>query len=227
MGRDTSSGHSPSGQLFENHSSARSMRLTLISAPHSSAASFLPSLSARELTVESGTRSISAYRRATLSSESMPDMAGISVSLPDKSTAFLPDAHRIVSGHSTGMDLAVILENIERQLRIKKMSSDKASRLAGKPDAIRNIKRKLKGEIQGDGITVKTLEALAGALGSTVDELTTPRERINISPVPGLRDSIIAKLEWLDRERDRALQELSALDQAENSAKKAAKRKIR
>lgn len=125
------------------------------------------------------------------------------------------------------MDLAVILENIERQLRIKKMSSDKASRLAGKPDAIRNIKRKLKGEIQGDGITVKTLEALAGALGSTVDELTTPRERINISPVPGLRDSIIAKLEWLDRERDRALQELSALDQAENSAKKAAKRKIR
>lgn len=202
------------------------MRLTLISAPHSSAASFLPSFKARELTVVRGTPSSSAYRRATFKSESIPDMLGISVSLPVKSTAILPDAQLYKAGHSTGMDLTVVLENIERLLKVRKLSAHKASDLAGKPDAIRNIKRKIEGGIQGNSLAIETLDALAKVLGTTSDELRAPPSRINVQSVTGVRETLLAKIAWLDRERDQALRELDALERAELQERKPKKRKI-
>ena len=125
------------------------------------------------------------------------------------------------------MDLAVILTNIERLLAAKKISGNKASALAGKPDVIRNIKRKLAGKIQGDGITVKTLDALARALGTTAAELQTPPRRITVKPIAGLKDSILAKIAWLDKEREQALRELEALEHAETHEKKRLVRKAR
>jgi transcriptional regulator with XRE-family HTH domain len=216
LGRGTSEGQSPpAGQCFENHSSARSSRRTLISAPPSSAANFLPSSSARDDTVESGTPSNSPYRRAIVSSWSISDMSEISVNLPVLSTAILPDARIRLCGHSTGMDLATIYDNIQRLLRAKKLSANKASLLAGKPDAIRNIQRKLSGEIKGHGVTVDVLAAIAKVLGTTVDELQTPRDRLNVRPVSGLKEMLLAKISWLDKEREQALMELEALEEAE------------
>lgn len=122
------------------------------------------------------------------------------------------------------MDLSLILANIERLLALKGLKADKASRLAGKPDAIRNIKRKLKGEIKGTGVTVETLNAIAAVLGTDYAGLSTPRDQIQVRPVTGLREEIVRKIDWLDREKERALEELEALDRAERPEKKPAKR---
>lgn len=125
------------------------------------------------------------------------------------------------------MDLAVIYENIERLLKAKKLSGNKVSNLAGKPDAIRNIKRKLAGEIQGQGVTVEVLSAIARVLDTTVDDLKRPHERITIQPQLGLKQQILDKLKWLDQERSRALQELEALEEAEIIAQKPLRKKYR
>jgi transcriptional regulator with XRE-family HTH domain len=125
------------------------------------------------------------------------------------------------------MNLTVIMENIDRLLRVKKMSANKASDLAGKPDAIRNIQRKLKGEIKGKDVNVETLEALARVLGTTSADLRTKSSTVIVKPVQGLRESIQAKIEWLDKEREQALRELEALDRAEFEEMKPAKRKHR
>lgn len=225
-GRGTSSGQSPSGQFSENQRSARSKRPTVKSDPVSSAPSFLPSLKARELTVDKGMRSISAYRRATVSSCSIPDITDISVNVPVLSTAILPDAQNSRSGQSTGMDLAVVLQNIERLLELKQRSADAVSRAAGVPDAIRNLKRTVRGKIKA-APTMRTIAALADELKVSVDDLIRPRERIEIQPVPGMRETILKKIEWLDREKQQALDELEALEHAEMNLRKVLRKKIR
>lgn len=70
------------------------------------------------------------------------------------------------AGYSTGMDLKGILERIERRLIAVDKKADKASNEAGKPDAIRNLRRAV--ESKKGGITVATLEALAPVLETTV-----------------------------------------------------------
>lgn len=61
------------------------------------------------------------------------------------------------------MDLPGILERIEARLKVKNLSADAASKLAGKPDAIRNIKRAIKtGKRQG--VSTATIRALAVTL---------------------------------------------------------------
>lgn len=221
-GRGTSAGHSPSGQLSENHLSAFSNLPTLISDPSTSAASFLPSLSARELTVDRGTSSIAAYARATVSSCSMADIIPISVNLPVLSTANLPDAQPVSSGHSTGMDLGIVLQNIDRLLETKGRNAHEVSRSAGVPDAIRNLRRAVKGEIKSTP-TLRVIAALAEELGTSLNDLMQPRKKPEIQSAPGVRQAILEKIDWLDQQKQQALQELATLEDAE----KPHKRKIR
>jgi phage repressor protein C with HTH and peptisase S24 domain len=89
-------------------------------------------------------------------------MYQISVELPEKSTGILPDARNLNAGHPTGMNLPKVLQRIEHQLKVLEMSADKASKKAGKPDAIRNIRRAVK--VGGRGVNVNTIEALAPVL---------------------------------------------------------------
>lgn len=152
VGRNTVSGQSPAGQLSENHCSARSKRRDWMSAPASMAPSFFPSSKARELTVVSETPASSAYARATVRSSSIPAILRLSVNLPDKSTAILPNAQAAGSGHSTGMDWKPLLALIDEHLDRKGWSDHRASLEAGHVDAIRNMRRKAKGEQKG-GVT--------------------------------------------------------------------------
>lgn len=83
------------------------------------------------------------------------------------------------------MDLSSILDRVEQRLITLKISADKASRLAGKTDAIRNMRRALE---SGDrhGVTTATLSALAPVLKTTVAWLMTGEgdpERLNASIV--------------------------------------------
>jgi transcriptional regulator with XRE-family HTH domain len=125
------------------------------------------------------------------------------------------------------MDLKLILDNIDRLLRVKKLSQDKASRDSGHPDAIRNIRRKLKGEIKGKGLSVEIVKDLARVLGVSAAELMEPAERIEVPVVPGLRGALQAQLDYLDRERARVMDQLVALDEAETAGQKRQKRRIR
>lgn len=173
-GRETSTGQSaPLGQLVENQTKARSRRLTLISAPPSSAVSFFPSFKARELTVVRGTPSSSAYRRATVSRESIPDMHGISVSLPVLSTVNVPNAQLGRPCHPTGMDLKLLLTNIDRHIRVQKTTDNAISKKAGRVDAIRNLRRYAAGDIKGTW-TLDVLDDVAKALGTSSWELLRP-----------------------------------------------------
>lgn len=104
--------------------------------------------------------------RATDKSCSMPVIPAISVILPLLSTAILPDAKIRWNGHLTGMDLKQILARIERRLVVVGMSANRASLLAGKPDAIRNIRRTVKNDSKG-GFNAATIAALAGPLQTT------------------------------------------------------------
>lgn len=142
-----------------------------MSAPPSKAVSFFPSLSARELTVVRGTPSASPYRLATFKSESIPDMHEISVSLPHVSTVDLPNALWPTSGHSTGMDLKVLLANIDRLKG--KMSDHALSKKAGRLDAVRNLRRYAAGELKGTW-TLDVLEDVASALDTSAWELLRP-----------------------------------------------------
>jgi len=125
------------------------------------------------------------------------------------------------------MELKVISDNIDRLLRLKRISADKASREAGHPDAIRNIRRKLSGDIKGQGVSVQVLHNLARALGVLPNELTEPAIKVAIPPVPGLRGQLLSQLSYLDRERERVIEQLDALGQAEITAQKRQKRKVR
>lgn len=78
----------------------------------------------------------------------------------------LPDGYRFSAGYITGMDLKGILRRVERRLRASGMSADAASKRAGKPDAIRNLKRAVRdgGDSGRRGISTATVQALARAL---------------------------------------------------------------
>lgn len=173
-GRGTSEGQSQSaGQRSENQRIASSSRPTVMPEPSSKVRNFLPSLKTREETVDSGISSFSAYRRATVSSCSMPDMSAISVRLPVLSTANLPDAHLTGSGHSTGMDLKVLLTNIDRHIRIQQTTDNAVSKKAGRNDAIRNLRRYASGDLKGSW-KLDVLEDIARALGTSSWELLRP-----------------------------------------------------
>lgn len=85
-----------------------------------------------------------------------------------------------VNGHFTGcteksvrssyrtMDLARILSRIQERLDVLKLSDSGASKLAGKPDAIRNMRRALTAKQPGrKGVNVTTINALAPVLEVT------------------------------------------------------------
>lgn len=196
-GRGTSAGQAASGQLSENHCIARSSRRTWMSAPPSIAPSFLPSSNARELTVDSPTPSISAYARATDSRCSMLLMPQLSVILPDKSTAILPGAEPVNSGHPTGMDLPAILQRIELRLKTLGLSPDAAARAAEVPDAIRNIRRAV--EKGKGGINARTLSRLAKALKTTPawllgEDTTGPIDGLNLADLRQERQRLLDRI---------------------------------
>ena len=75
------------------------------------------------------------------------------------------------------MELAEILGRIQSRLDTLGMSADRASKLAKKPDAIRNMKRALK-EGNRDGISTTTLGALAPVLGVSPEWLISGKPEI-------------------------------------------------
>lgn len=111
------------------------------------------------------------------------------------------------------MELAVVYANIIELLETKGLSADKVSRDAGVPDAIRNIKRRLDGGIKSRSLNIQTLDALAAQLGVTADYLKANHDQPQSTP-GSVREAILAKIAWLDRERAQAMAELSAIDQA-------------
>ena len=124
------------------------------------------------------------------------------------------------------MDLATILQNIERLLKAKGRSAHAVSVAAGVPDAIRNLQRAVEGKIKA-APTARTISALAAELGVTVDELMTARKKPDVQAMPGVREAILEKIKWLDRQKEQALAELAALDEVEMSFRKAPRRKMR
>lgn len=86
------------------------------------------------------------------------------------STVILPDAPLEEAGHSTGMELQDILSRIERRLKAVKLTPDAASRAAGKPDAIRNIKRAVRDGAR-TGVSTDTIRALAPVLKTSASWL--------------------------------------------------------
>lgn len=117
------------------------------------------------------------------------------------------------------MELGIILQNIERRLLVLKISADEAGRLAGRPDAIRNIRRKVRSKARGS-LRADTLAALAAALKTTPEDLMRPDTALLVQPVPGLREYLLEQRAMIDRQ-------LAALDAAEFTAQKTRKRKIR
>ena len=91
-----------------------------------------------------------------------------SVILPDLSSpkaAVLPDASHLFYGHPTGVKLKEILARVESRLVATGQTADGASRAAGKPDAIRNMKRAVKAGRRG--VNSGTIAALAPILKTT------------------------------------------------------------
>ena len=80
------------------------------------------------------------------------------------------------------MGLSDILARIEMRLAHLGLSSDKASKLAGKRDAIRNLKRAV--ESGRGGISTKTAEALASVLGVNPAWLLTGEGLEDASTIP-------------------------------------------
>ena len=124
------------------------------------------------------------------------------------------------------MDLGTVLHNIDLLLKADGRKADGVSRAAGVPDAIRNIRRVVKGEIKSTP-NLRTITALATELGVSVDYLTQPRRKPEIKPMPGLREAILQKIQWLDQQKKQALEELAALEEAESAPRKPLKRKMR
>jgi len=132
------------------------------------------------------------------------------------STVKLPSVLAIDFGQSTGMDLATILTNIERRLKVIGISSDEASKRAGRPDAIRNLKRKVQAGTLKGSLRADTLDALAGALQTTVADLTTPY-KVPQAAVAGLRELLLEQRALIDRQ-------IADLDAAEKAGKKKPKK---
>ena len=109
------------------------------------------------------------------------------------------------------MDHNTLLENIERLLKAQEVSADAISKAAKRPDAIRNLRRRVAGEFNGSW-TLDTLADIAKAL--------------KVSPWDLLRPSsaIVEDERLRDMVRDLVDQELSA---RENAPLPVRKRKIR
>lgn len=71
------------------------------------------------------------------------------------------------------MNLKVLLNNIDRLIRVQRTSDHAVSKAAGSPDAIRNLRRYASGELKGMW-TLDTLENVARALQTTSWELLRP-----------------------------------------------------
>lgn len=71
------------------------------------------------------------------------------------------------------MDHDVLLRNIEALLKAKKVSADAVSRQAKRPDAIRNLRRRVRGETDGSW-TLDTLTDIAEVFGVPAWELMRP-----------------------------------------------------
>jgi transcriptional regulator with XRE-family HTH domain len=194
-GRGTPSGQAaPAGQLSENHCIVLSSRRTWMSAPPVNAPSFLVSPSARQLTVDKSKRSLSAYARATISSCSIPVISGLSVDLPEMSTAILPDAPELAGGYFTAMDREQLLAWIEAGLKAKNLKADRAAKLAGHPDMIRNLRR---------GVSIPkigALRALARIIGDPPPGLFETQERHppTLEELRAERDEFRRKADELD-----------------------------
>lgn len=137
-GRGMSSGHEASGQWSENHCSVRSSLATVIPAPPSIAASRLLSPSARQLTTERSSPVDAPYVRASDSRSLVPIMPAISVSLPQKSTAILPDAQIIEFSKLTAMGKRELITAIDARIADMNTSRNAVSIDAGHRDCIRN-----------------------------------------------------------------------------------------
>ena len=72
------------------------------------------------------------------------------------------------------MQLSEVLERIEARLKILNMTENAASQAAGKPDAIRNLRRGVKSGAR-KGISTATLAALAPILKTSAEWLLTGR----------------------------------------------------
>ncbi len=73
---------------------------------------------------------------------------------------------------TTDMQLSEVLERIEARLKILNMTENAASQAAGKPDAIRNLRRGVKSGAR-KGISTATLAALAPILKTSAEWLLT------------------------------------------------------
>lgn len=71
------------------------------------------------------------------------------------------------------MNDRLLLANIERLLKANGASADAVSRKAKRPDAIRNLRRRVQGGQQGSW-TLDTLADVAAALGTSPWELLRP-----------------------------------------------------
>lgn len=117
------------------------------------------------------------------------------------------------------MDLTILLTNIERRLKDLKMSSDEASKLAGRPDAIRNLKRKVASGLTKGSMRADTLAALARVLEASPTDLTRSHDGHSVG-ILGLREYLLQQRALIDLQ-------LAELDAAEAAAKRQPKRKIR
>lgn len=230
-GRGISSGQSLSGSLAESQDIACSSVRLRRSAPFSIAARRLPSEKMRELTVDNGTPSTSAYLRATLSKRSMLFIKAISVILPDKSTANLPDARKLKYGHPSIMNLQAILARIERRIDELGVSAHHVSKAAGVPDAIRNLQRVVKSG--KGGITVRTLSALAPALNMTTaqllgEEVLVRLDHLTVEQLIEEREILLRRLTDVQNEiAKREQQSMSAVTAGDKSRKARVKSKSR
>lgn len=104
------------------------------------------------------------------------------------------------------MKLAAILQRIEQRLRVLGLSADAASRMAGKPDAIRNMRRAVRTG-KRDGVNTHTIDALAAALKTTPTYLLGSETSIPAA-LPGSelevlateRAALMAQIEQLTRQ---------------------------
>jgi hypothetical protein len=78
-------------------------------------------------------------------------------------------------------DLAAILKRIDRRLKEIGKTANAASKEAGKPDAIRNLRRAVKGGAGRQGIGTGTIEALAMALDTRPAWLLTGEEPVSVT----------------------------------------------
>lgn len=166
-GRGVAGGQvAPSGQLAENHSTARAARPVNKSAPSRSEASFFESPNTLHDSVVSDRPVAAWYASASDRICEMIVMAAdTSVKKPESSTVALPDDTASLTATIPNM-LADVVARIHQRLNALGLSAHAASMRAGRPDAIRNMERGVsKGRA---GVSTKTLEALAPVLQTTV-----------------------------------------------------------